>query len=124
MEEACSCDGWPTAEGVNRHKKGVSVAPVALLAPGVAVHVVAVALPEAGGVLVEEPEAPHPLHRLPEIEVRHHQSQRPPVVGFEWLASERVGEEVLGPDEICDRNVGREALLGQHQHMAGARRGG
>src|SRR5688500_13485835 len=43
---------------------------VALFTPGVGIHVVAVLLPEAGRVDVEELEAAQPLARFPEVELR------------------------------------------------------
>ena len=44
---------------------------IALLAPRVAVGVVAVALPEAQPVVVQQQEPSHPFHALPTIEMRH-----------------------------------------------------
>src|SRR5919201_1781907 len=58
---------------------------VALLRPRVGVHVVAVLLPEAGRVDVEELEGAEPLARLPEVEPGQHQPQRAAVVGLEIL---------------------------------------
>src|SRR4051812_27222682 len=60
-----------------------SVVRVALLAPWVAVHVVAAQLPEAGLVPRGELQPLQPLGRLPEVEVRHEQPRRPAVVGLE-----------------------------------------
>src|ERR687894_168809 len=63
-----------------------SVVPVALLAPGVAVVVVADALPEARVVLGSQLQPAHPLGALPEVEVRDEQPCRSPVLGLELLA--------------------------------------
>src|ERR1035437_6158563 len=49
---------------------------IALLGPGLAAHMVAVPFPEAGLVVIQELQASHPLHALPEIEVRHYQAER------------------------------------------------
>src|SRR5262249_4836017 len=57
-----------------------SVATVPFLFPGVAVIVVAERLPEAGAIVRDEPQAPDPLRALPEVEVRHDQAGRPPVL--------------------------------------------
>src|SRR6266542_5953890 len=43
---------------------------VALFLPGVAAHMVAILLPEAGAVAGHEFEAAHPLGAFPEVEVR------------------------------------------------------
>src|SRR5215212_3451825 len=63
-----------------------SVAPVALLAPGVPVVVVAQGLPEAGDVVGGELQAPHPLGALPEVQVRHQQPRRAAVLGLQGLS--------------------------------------
>src|SRR5260370_13219356 len=59
---------------------------VALVLPGVGMHVVAVDFPEAGRVDVEELEATQPLCALPEVELGHDQAEGPAVVGREVLA--------------------------------------
>ena len=58
-----------------------SVALVALLEPRVAAIVVAVALPEAGFVVVEQLQTGDPLGALPEVEVRDQQTGRAAVFG-------------------------------------------
>src|SRR4051812_9552913 len=63
-----------------------SVAPVALLAPRVAVVVVAERLPEAGLVLRHEDEAAHPLGALPEVQMRDEQARGAAVLRLERLA--------------------------------------
>ena len=70
----------------------ISVSPVALLAPGVAIIVVAERLPETGLVLAYQPKAPHPLGALPEVEVGDEQARRAAVLGGERLAIVRVGD--------------------------------
>src|SRR5262249_61719024 len=75
------------------------VAGIALLVPGVAVVVVAERLPEAGLVLFQQPQAPNPLRALPEVEVRHDQAGRPPVLRLERLVGIAGGDErPAGPD--------------------------
>src|SRR3990172_4503067 len=95
----------------------VLVPPVALLLERVAVHVVSVALPEAGRVVVEQVETADPLHGLPEVEVGHHQPQRPSVIAFELLPAEAPGEQVLLASEVGKRQIGRETMLGTDQHV-------
>src|SRR4051794_8572286 len=72
-----------------------SVAPVTLFLPGVAVVVVAVDLPEAGLVVVEELDSTHPLGALPEVEMRNQKARRPAVLRRERLASELVSDPGL-----------------------------
>src|SRR3954453_18126607 len=59
----------------------LSVTLVPLLGPGVASVVVAVALPEPGLVLRHQRQARDPFGALPEVQVRHQQSDRTPVLG-------------------------------------------
>jgi hypothetical protein len=72
---------------------------VPLFLPVIGVVVVAVALPEARLVVVEQLEPAQPLGALPEVAIRNDQAQRSPVVGRERLAVGLVGEQrvlVLG----------------------------
>ena len=57
-----------------------SVTLVPLLEPGVTPVVVAVDLPEARLVMVQQPQAGHPLGALPEVQVRHEQPGRAAVL--------------------------------------------
>src|SRR4030088_31954 len=63
-----------------------SVALVALLEPGVAAVVVAVAFPEPGFVVIEEPEPADPLGALPEVEMRYEETRRSAVIARQRLA--------------------------------------
>src|SRR6476620_3761464 len=58
-----------------------SVTSEALLAPGIAIDVIAAELPEAGLVVFGELQADHPFRRLPEIEMRHEEPRRSAMVG-------------------------------------------
>src|SRR5579859_1667609 len=51
-----------------------SVSRVALLFPGIAVSVVAVAFPEAQAIFVQQHEAARPLHALPRIKMRNNEA--------------------------------------------------
>src|SRR5262245_82404 len=63
-----------------------SLVPVTLLAPGVAVVVVAEALPEARFVLAHQREGPHPLGALPQVQMGDQQACGAPMLGGERLA--------------------------------------
>src|SRR5256885_1640544 len=63
-----------------------SVAPVALLAPGIAANVIPVRLPETWLLLGLKRDATNPFRALPEIEVRHQQPDRAAVLRVNWLA--------------------------------------
>src|SRR5262249_58257308 len=56
---------------------------VALLGPRVGVHVVAVLLPETGGIDVQELEGAKPLRALPEVEIAQDQPHGPAAVALE-----------------------------------------
>src|SRR6478735_8744370 len=58
-----------------------SVTGEALLAPGIAIDVIAAELPEACLVALDELQAAHPFRRLPEIEMWHEQPRRSAMVG-------------------------------------------
>src|SRR5918912_3999788 len=73
---------------------------IALLVPRIAAHVVAVALPEAGAILRQELQAAHPLDALPEVQVRHDETQRIAVLRLKGPAIMAVGEEVLLAQEV------------------------
>ena len=66
---------------------------VALLLPGVGVVVVAVALPEAGPVAVQELEPAQPLGALPEVAPGTTRRSGQPCSGVERLAVGLVGEQ-------------------------------
>src|SRR6188768_987032 len=98
-------------EYTGRRGPGRSLPVVALLVPGVAAHVVAVALPEAGPVFGHELEAAQPLGTFPEVEVRHEQSERPAVIGGDILAVATKRQEHIVPVEVFQRHVRREVVL-------------
>src|SRR3954469_15958219 len=82
-----------------------SVAPVALLTPGVPVVVVAEPLPEAHLVARHHLDAAHPLGALPEVEVGHEQARRAAVLGLERLAVELERHPGLAVGDVLDRQV-------------------
>ena len=84
---------------------------VALLAPGVAVHVVAVGFPEAGGVGVHEADSADPFGGFPEVEVGDDHADGAAVSGFEWSVVEGVGEEAFAVDDVVGRQVGGVAAV-------------
>src|SRR5919106_97724 len=88
-----------------------SVPPVALLAPGVAVVVVAQGLPEAGFVFGDQPQSSHPLGALPEVEVRHERGGRTAVLGLERLAAVGVTDPRLTACDIIQGHIRRVAAV-------------
>ena len=84
---------------------------VALFLPRVGVVVVAVALPEAKLVVVEELEPADPLRALPEIALRDQEPERVAVLELERLAVEGVREQDVVVIEDRQRQVRRVALL-------------
>src|SRR3989441_10188217 len=76
------------------------------------IYVVAVLLPEAGHVLVDQRDPSYPLGALPEIQVRHQQPGGPAVLGREPLTVPPKRDQIVRAIQIRERQVGREALLG------------
>src|SRR5687767_11444466 len=104
--------GGPAASrGMRIRRSWSALPPVALLAPGVAVHVVAVLFPEARGVGGAELDAADPLGALPEVQARHEAAEGPAVVGGEVLAVPRVGEDAVFAQERVQRDVHGEPGL-------------
>src|SRR3954463_7352971 len=84
----------------------------ALFLPRVGVVVVAVPLPEAELVVVEELQPADPLAALPEVLLRNEEAARVAVVQLERLAVERVREQDIVVVQDRERDVGGVALLG------------
>src|ERR671914_531339 len=80
----CHAGRRPPAPAGGRSAASVAVIP--LLAPGVAVDVVAERLPEARLVVLHETEPADPLGRFPEVEVRDQQARRAAMLGRQRLA--------------------------------------
>src|SRR2546423_5962525 len=98
---------------------GILVSPVTLLAPRVAIEVVAVGLPESRVLLVLEPDATHPLRALPEIEVRDEQSRGTAVLRMEWLAVELVCDPRLAVHDVLEWQVFRVAAVAESRDVLG-----
>ena len=92
-------DGRPARRG------GPSIPLVPLLAPWVAVVVVAKLLPEAGGVLQHQVDAAHPLGGLPEVQVGDQQSGRSTVLGRKCLSVVLIGDPGVAVEQILQRQV-------------------
>jgi hypothetical protein len=95
---------------------------VALLEPGIAMVVVAVAFPEAGLVVVEQAQSRHPFGAFPEVEVRDEQPG-----GAAVLNRERTAVGVPGDPRLAARKVGHGKVRGvagvaEGQHVAGGRK--
>src|SRR5215217_4323446 len=98
----------------------ILVPPVALLAPGVAVVVVAQGLPEAGFVFSDQPQSSHPLGALPEVEVRHEQAGRTAVLGLERLAAVGVSDPGLAACNLIQRQVRGVAAIAEGDDVLGS----
>src|SRR5690242_9981902 len=99
----------------HRHRRQMRFQPLlaeAFFLPRIGVVVVAVALPEAELIVIEELETADPLGALPEIPLRYEQAERVTMFGLERLAVEGVGEEHVVVVEDLDRQVRGVALLG------------
>src|SRR5216683_763859 len=99
-----------------RSRPARSVAGVPLFPPRISVHVIAVGLPEAGLVLVEELEAAHPLGALPEIQMRDEQPRRAAVLGIERLAVIAERQPGTPAGDVVDREVGAVATVAEGKH--------
>src|SRR3954468_22872308 len=84
-----------------------SVALVALLPPRVTAVVVAVGLPEAGLVVVEDLQSPHPLGALPEVEMRNQEARGAAVLGSQRLALVFIDDPCLFASHILEWQIGR-----------------
>ncbi len=93
---------------------------IALLFPGVTVSVIAVALPEAGTVVVEEHEAANPLHTFPGVEMRDNKTNRSTVIDGKGLTIVFEGEEDIGTLEVLEGNVGAIAFFGLDEGECGS----
>src|SRR5215216_857725 len=98
----------------------LSVAPEALLAPGVAVVVIAQALPEAGLVLVQQLNPADPLGALPEVQVRHEQPRRAAMLGLQLLTVVAERDPGLVDGQVLQRQIAAVAAVRLRQREAGA----
>src|SRR6266568_9303240 len=98
-----------------------SVAAVPLLAPWVAVHVIAVGLPEAGLVLRHKLQSAHPLRALPEIEMRHQEPRWAAMYGLEWRTIEVEGHPGLTARNVLERQVCGVAAVRKGHHVLSGR---
>src|SRR6516165_9673357 len=100
-----------------------SVILVSLLTPRIAVHVIPAQLPEAGLVALRELKPVHPLRRLPEVEMRHEQARRPPVVARQRLAFVLERDHRLPRREVREWHVGGVSVVAMcEQNGVGAPR--
>ena len=67
--------------------------------------------------MVGNVDAPEPLRRLPEVEVRHDQTHRSAVVGLDRRAVVLVRDEHVVTQQVRQRHVGRVAVLGGLQDV-------
>src|SRR5689334_3250759 len=88
-----------------------AVAPVALVAPRIALVVVPVALPEAGLVTGGELEAVQPLRRLPEVQRVQQHPHRPTVLRLQSLTVVLPGDQHVIAEQRREGHVRRVAVL-------------
>src|SRR6478735_5162426 len=112
--------GWLTSTTVPWCQRGrgapggtadsaISVAPVPLLAPRVAQVVVAVALPEPAFVVIEQGDPADPLRGLPEVEMRHQESDGSAVLDRQRSVFVGPHEPGQVSAEVVERHVRRVA---------------
>src|SRR5450756_392499 len=106
-----------TARRPGRRETTRSVAAEALFLPRVSVVVVAVALPEAADVVVQEFQPADPLRALPEVPLRHHEAERVAVVWLQRLALVAVRQQDVRVVEDLERHVRGVALLGVYEDV-------
>jgi len=95
-------------------KRGVpSVSLIPLLAPWVAIVVVAELLPEPGRILQHQVDATNPLRRLPEVQVRDQQACWPAVLRGKIVAVVLVGDPSLAVEQILQRQVCRVTAVAE-----------
>ena len=81
---------------------------------------VAVALPEAWGIVGAQLKGAQPLRALPEVEVRDEQADRAAMLGLERLAIVAVGDPRLPAGEVVKRQVRGVAAVRVGHHEGGA----
>src|SRR6202140_2225647 len=82
----------------------------ALLAPGVAIDVVAAELPEAGLIAFGELQGVQPLRRFPEIKMRYEKARRAAMVGRNRRVLIGQRDHRLLSGKVLQRHVGAVAL--------------
>jgi hypothetical protein len=90
-----------------------SVARVPLLSPWIAVDVVAVGLPEPGLVVIHQPQTPHPLRALPEIQVRNEEPSGASVLGLERRAAIGEGDLRLPVEQVFEPEIRGVVAVGE-----------
>src|SRR5689334_16444163 len=92
---------------------------IPLLLPGVGVVVIPAGLPEAGLVVLHEPEAGDPLRALPEVEIGDEAAHGRAVLELERLAVEPVRDERVVGERLLEGDVRGEAVRGLEDDVAG-----
>src|SRR5689334_19000626 len=75
-------------------------------------------LPEPRLVLVEQPQAAHPLRALPEVQMRNEQPRGPAVLGIERLAVVRERHPCLPSGQILDGDVRRVTAVAKRDRVS------
>src|SRR5262245_27622080 len=98
-----------------------SIAVIALLTPGVSVDVEAEGLPEAGLVVLHEPQPADPLRRLPEVEVRDQETRRAAVFWRQRIALKSGRHQAPATEQVLERQVGRIPAVALRHEVGGRR---
>src|SRR3954462_7459057 len=93
------------------------VARVALLFPGIAVHVISEGLPEAWLVLGNEGQATHPFRALPEVQVRNDEASWAAVSGCQRRVIELGRNQRPTVHQIGYRQICRITSVGVRHHI-------
>src|SRR4029077_7727377 len=94
-----------------------SIARVPLLAPRIAVDVIAKRLPESRGIRLHEGESPDPLCAFPEIKMWHEQSGCPAVSSRQRLSVKMRGYHGFTFHQVSNRQVGCVTAITMRHHI-------
>src|SRR5262245_62306995 len=94
-----------TSRGVKCTESPSTVTVVALLAPRVAVVVIAERFPESGLVAIHEAQLPDPLRALPEVQMVHEEPCGAAVLGRERYAVVFHGHPCLASGAVGERQL-------------------
>src|SRR5258705_13599150 len=90
--------------------------PESLFRPRIAVHVIAVLLPESRRIRGPQLDAANPLGTFPQIEPRHQPPQRPAMLRGQIFSIPRISENTIVRDKFLQRNIHRETGLAVTHH--------
>src|SRR5205085_10796715 len=100
---------------------GVLLKRVTLLVPRVAVVMIAPHFPKTPPLISAKFEGPHPFCALPSVEFRHHQPERPAMVGFEIFSVMPIREQNVVVQKFSQRQIGRVTAVAMDENEASLR---